>query len=466
MPSLAPVAQFVRRRPFLAALWTLVALAAAIQLVRLTTFMVDPHRPSASVLPGNRFFREHSCLTSFTEAARFAEGGQANVYDPYLYSEPGCADLLTCRERSMGPLKVDIYQYPPAFLLLPATALALSSDFWTIRTGWFFVQVALLAAATILLARWIGGTSGVAVAVLSVVIWASPSTLVGIQLGNFQATAFALSVLGMIALASGRSPAGGAAIGFAAASKLYPAILPVYLLARRQWRAVAWIAAGGVLATLGALAMVGTRPFVDFLHYQMPRLNSGEAFFWVDLPPAVLVNYGIYGLLGRLRGLGILDFTRETGALVSAWYGGGLFAAALLAGWSISRSDRTAGDERDRLREAQVWLALLNLGSFRSPFVPDAYALMGTLWLLTLVAAERPPLTVTRVFAFAVPAALFALVLDGIFATPPRWLLLLTLVNQLASLGLNGWVLARAVSPAPAAVRRREAVAIESSANL
>ena len=459
MPGLPAVAI---RRPVLAALWLIVALAAAIQLVRLGVYMVDPHRPSASVLPANQFFREHSCLTSFTEAARFAASGKANVYDPYLYSEPGCADLLTCRERSMGPLKVDIYQYPPTFLLLPALAAAVTEDFWTIRTGWFFVQVALLAAATVLLARWIGGSPGVAVALLSVVIWASPSTLVGIQLGNFQATAFALGVLGMIALATGRAAVGGAAIGFAAASKLYPAVLPVYLLGRRRWRALVWIAAGGVVSTLAALALVGPRPFIDFVRYQMPRLNSGDAFFWVDLPQAVLVNYGVYGLLGRLRALGVFEFTRETGALVSAWYGVALFAVALLAGWSMSRADRSGGDERDRLREAQVWLALLNLGSFRSPFVPDAYALMGTMWLLTLLAAERAPLTASRVFGFGLAAVMFALVLDGIFVTPPKSLLVLTLVNQLASLGLNGWVLARAIMPAAVVSRARQPVAVGS----
>ena len=49
---------------------------------------------------------------------------------------------------------------------------------------------------------------------------------------------------------------------------------------------------------------------------------------------------------------------------------------------------RANGHERLRLRTAQVWLGLLSLASFRSPFVPDAYALIGTLWLLTLMAAE------------------------------------------------------------------------------
>lgn len=453
MVSRTAISTFARRHPLLAAIWLIAALAAAVQVGRLTVFMADAERASMSVMPGRTFFRQHSCLSSFTEAARFAAEGNRNVYDPRLYSAPGCGDdLLKCSERPSGPFLVDIYQYPPTFLLLPAVVRTLTGDFFLVRTGWFVVQVLSLAAAILLLARWVGRTAGVAAAALSVLLWVSPSTLLGIQIGNFQATAYALSVLGMVWLSTGRLAAGGAAVGFAAASKLFPGVLFVYLLARRRWRAAAWIVAGGVLSTLAAVALVGTRPFSDFLQYQFPRLNSGDAFFWIDMPPAVPVNYGIYGLLGRLRLLGLLEFTRETGALVSSVYGGLLFVAALGAGWMRARASRAIDDEPSRLREAQVWLALLNLGSFRSPFVPDAYALMGTTWLLTLVAAEWTRVTAWRALAFAAAASSFALVFDGIWIDrPPRWALVLSLGNQILALGLNGWVLARALRAVSAA---------------
>jgi hypothetical protein len=445
-------AALARRHPVLAALWLVVALGAVVQMTRLSVFMVDAERGSMSVMPGRTFFRSHSCLSSFTEAARFAAEGHRNVYDPRLYSAPGCGDdLLKCSERPIGPLLVDIYQYPPAFLALPALVRVATGDFFLIRTAWFFVQVGLLAAATLLLARWIGGRSGAIAAALSVLLWASPSSLLGIQIGNFQATAYALSVLGMVALATGRLRLGGTAVGFAAASKLYPGVLFAYLVARRAWRPAAWILAGGVLSTGVAMALVGTRPFVDFVQYQFPRLNSADAFFWVDLPPAVPINYGIYGFLGRLRLLGVLDSTRETGALVSSVYGGVLFIAAIAAGWSRARSRPALDDGGSRLREAQLWLALLNLGSFRSPFVPDAYALMGTTWLLTLVAAEWRSATGARALALAAAAVMFALVFDGIWvAEVPRWVVLLTLGNQLLALGLNAGVLGRAILAARA----------------
>jgi hypothetical protein len=481
----------IRRHPWLAALWLIAALAAAVQLGRLGIFMLDADRAALSVLPGRKFFREHSCLTSFTEAARFAREGGRNVYDPREYMAAGCGDdLMKCGERFIGPLTVDLYQYPATFLLLPTLARAVTHDFLLIRTGWFVLQVGLLLAATLLLARWIGGTAGAAAAALSVALWMSPSTLVGIQLGNFQATAYALSVLGMIALSTGRFAIGGAAVGFAAASKLFPGVLFVYLAAARRWRAAGWIAAGAALSTIAALALVGTRPFVDFVQYQMPRLNSGEAFFWIDVPPIAPINYGVYGLLGRLRALGAIEFTRDTGAFVSTMYGGVLFLATIAAGlasssvgsrspkgldYSSSSSPKGLDYGRslwtvvvqpfraaspatmERLRAAQLWLALLNLGSFRSPFVPDAYALMGTTWLLTLVAAGWTRLTAARALFFAAAVAMFALVFDGLWpADPPRWAVVLTLGNQLLALGLNAWVLARAIrsiAAAPAPLR-------------
>jgi hypothetical protein len=454
MVSRSELTAFARRHPIVAAIWLAVALAGAVQVARLSVFMVDAERASASILPGRTFFRQHSCLSSFTEAARFAAEGNRNVYDPRLYSAPGCGDdLLKCSERPIGPFLVDIYQYPPAFLLLPALARTLTDDFYLVRTGWFVVQVGLLAVATLLLARWIGGTAGAITAMLSVSLWASPSTLLGIQIGNFQATAYALSVLGMIALANGRFPAGGIAVGFAAASKLYPGVLLVYLMAGRRTRAAAWIIGGGVVTTLAAAALIGVKPFVDFVQYQFPRLNSGDAFFWMDLAPAVPINYGIYGLLGKLRLLGLLDTTRATGALVSSVYGAALFVAAAAVGWAASRTRRPDG-EGTRLREAQVWLALLNLGSFRSPFVPDAYALMGTTWLLTMIAAESRSIIAQRALVFAAAAVMFSLVFDGIWVTdPPRWVVVLTLANQLLAFGLNGWVLVRMMLSRTAIVR-------------
>lgn len=48
---------------------------------------------------------------------------------------------------------------------------------------------------------------------------------------------------------------------------------------------------------------------------------------------------------------------------------------------------------------------------------------------------------------------MFALVFDGIFTEPPRWVVIVTPVNQLAALALDASVVARANLPKRAAAR-------------
>ena len=111
---------------------------------------------------------------------------------------------------------------------------------------------------------------------------------------------------------------------------------------------------------------------------------------------------------------------------------------AIVGGRRLQRLTATATDASlVRLRHAQLWLGLLSLASFRSPFVPDAYGLVGTLWLLTLIAAERQRL---REWAALVAlGAAFSVVLDGgLVPTPvPVWMTLASLAIQLAAYGVN-----------------------------
>jgi hypothetical protein len=117
--------------------------------------------------------------------------------------------------------------------------------------------------------------------------------------------------------------------------------------------------------------------------------------------------------------------------------------------------------ERLRLRKAQVWLGLLSLASFRSPFVPDAYALFGTLWLLTLVAAEGHWRTRGRIFLVVAGAAAM-IVLDGgpVTAPVPAWIMAATLGVQLVAIAFNAViVLTPGRAPLAARVSRSPATA-------
>lgn len=437
---------------------TVLALFAAstFYTVRLSAFMFDATLADFSVLPNRPFFRAHSCLTAYTEAARLARSG-TNIFDIAVYTDP--AKPGENASRYIGPLEVDVYQYPPAFLVLPRAAVAFGLDLFTIRRLWFALQSAVLLAAMVVLARWVGGRSGLLLLLLVPLVWLSPTTRLALQIGNFQVTAVPLAVLAMVAFARGRESRGGLALGFPIVSKIFPGVLGVLLVVERQWRAVWWTVAWAVACTLAAWLAVGSTPFVDFVRYQLPRIASGEAFFWMNAPESAPFNFGIHGLMIKLRTLDV-PFTSPIAANRAATiYGVLLLALAVHVALRL-RTLPALGLAPDivRLRQAQIWLGLLSLASFRSPFVPDAYALVATLWLVTLVAAEghwRLPGWI----ALAVAGASTMIVLDGgVIPVPvPAWIIVASLAWQVLAIAFNtaivltpGRGVARSQVPLPA----------------
>ena len=410
------------------------AVAAVAYTTRLTLFMVDANRINYSVLD-RAFFRTHSCLSSYTEAARLAAAG-ANVFDPAQYADrlPGGEHVA----HYIGPFEVDLYQYPPPFLLLPAVARAAGWDFFAVRTGWFVIQIAVLLAGLVIAARWVGGARGVAAALLIPLIFLAPTTRLALQIGNFQLTAFPLAVLAMIAFSRGRTLAGGFALALCAVSKIFPGVLGLVLLVQRQWRAAAATIGASALLVAVALATVGSRPFIDFVLYQVPRIDSGAAFFWIEFPDMAPVNQSVYGLATKLRALGVPGTGAAGARALSSIYALVLIGIAIVGVRRLARLDALGAEPSlVRLRHAQLWLGLLSLASFRSPFVPDAYGLVGTLWLLTLLAAEGTSLM--RWTLVLTAGAVFSIVLDGglVPATVPIWLIVVTLAIQLGAYGVN-----------------------------
>jgi len=150
------------------------------------------------------------------------------------------------------------------------------------------------------------------------------------------------------------------------------------------------------------------------------------------------VNQSVYGLVTKLRALGVPGTSAATANLASSVYALLLMVVAVIGARRLQRlTDASADASLIRLRHAQLWLGLLSLASFRSPFVPDAYGLVGTLWLLTLLATERQ-----RIAEWGALIALgvsFSIVLDGgLVPTPvPVWMTLGSLAIQLAAYGIN-----------------------------
>ncbi len=364
------------------------AVLALVQLGRLAVFMVDGGQTRYSWLPASAWETRHSCLTAYFVAAE-AAGNGGDVFDGALYTAADDDKSRPRRPRMLGPFVIDVYEYPPPFLVLPRAARLLTSDFTRTRALWFGLNGAAVLAAMLLVAARLGPEAGTRAALLVPLAWAGIPMANLMQKGNVQALVVTLAIAGMVLLERRRFVAGAAALAFATASKLFPGVLVVYLLARRQWRAVAWTAAMGIVFALAALVDLGWRPYAAFVSH-LPLLMSGEAFPALRNPAAVAMNYSVPGLVFKARLFGVpgMGFTA---AKVVGW----LYTALLL--WVIF------GAARRRTVTAfapLVWLAIVVLGTLRSPFLPQAYAPVPPLWLLTLLAATYVP--TTRVIALAV----------------------------------------------------------------
>ena len=74
---------------------------------------------------------------------------------------------------------------------------------------------------------------------------AAPTIVGTLQAGNVQLLSSAPRRWRMLLFERRRHAAGGLLLAYAIVSKLFPGVLVLYLLLRRDWRAVGWTAAMG-----------------------------------------------------------------------------------------------------------------------------------------------------------------------------------------------------------------------------
>lgn len=356
-----------------------VLLAVALVLfARLTIFMVDPSRTSAALFPFSDWDSRHSCVSAYFVAAQAAGEGR-NVYDDGLYSLPADPGAMR-RARTLGYFKVDVYEYPPPFLLLPRALRLLAPEFLAFRLLWFILNALVVAVALLVVARSMDEPHATRALLFAPLVLAAVPMFSALQKGNLQLVVVALSMLGMVLIERGRAAAGGLLLAYATASKLFPGLLILYLLVRRQWRALAWTAGWGVVLTLATLADLGWGAMREFFDH-LPRLLSGEAFPAFRNPGAMANNFSIPGLVFKLKVLGIESI--GFGAMKAL---GWLYT--IVAVWATVAVARRPLSARDL---PLAWLAIVVIASLRSPFLPQAYAAFPAVWLLALLAAADAP---------------------------------------------------------------------------
>lgn len=411
------------RHPRLCALWLAFAVLAVVRTAGVALFMADPNLPQASAMWFDDFYIRHNCFSAWWKAALLARDGVENIYasEPYAGFE--------------GRFKLDDFLYLPQFLILPLAGIATGADFLQLRALWFTIEGLLVAIAMLSLCRWIGDDGGCRSALLVPLVWLSTPVLLTLQIGNFQLAAIAMSVLAMVLFERRQPVLGGALLGFAV-FKIFPAVLCGYLLFARRWRALAWTI-GFILAySVVAWLALGGKPFDAFVHYELPRIVNGDAWSWLEnegLEAVVAINDSVPGLVLKLRQLGVAGMSHAAqSGLTWTWTAVVIALTALTAMRSAAFT---------RMQHGMVWLALLALAAFRSPFVPDTYGLFPVIWLWSLLAADAwPRPRRLALFAFLWLAFTAVLPFSGAFATDLHLRLALSGVSQCLAVAACLWV--------------------------
>ena len=389
-----------RRDRLLFGFWFVLSVFVCYRVACLGVFMGDVDRSSYAIAPHLRelsdpvlakpFFVKHNCFTCYILAAHLADNNVENIYDASKYRD---AQDKTVIHRTIGDkLNIDRYQYPPPFLLMPKALWAVSRDFFEARTYGYVLNLVVFGLTAVVLAVWLGGRGFGAHWFLWPVVLAAPITLSTLQIGNVHFLILCISILALPAFETNRNALGAALLGFAIVSKIFPGVLLLYLLTRRRYRAVIATGVAMALFCLAALMIWGVGPYRAFVDYQVPRLISGEAFFFAwEHVGAMTSNSSVVGALFKLDKLGWLGGVnpRSVAGFVTWGYTATLVAATVFAGWRIGRT--TAGtpsppsDATSRVLLAQLWVAILILGQLRSPFLPWSYGNIAIVWLLALL---------------------------------------------------------------------------------
>lgn len=364
----------------LRALSAVAAIAALVAFARLAIFIVDPSQIELSTNPDSKFSVHHNCATAYFVAAK-ASSTSPDPYADSLYTARDDDPTKVRKPLTMGPFNVDVFEYPPPFLLLPRALRLLTPEFQPFRMLWFGLGSAFILIVMVVTARLLGPVCGMRALLLTPLAWLFLPMIDVAQKENIQAVIIAMSVLGMVLLDRRRFVAGGALLGFATVAKLYPGLLVVYLAVRRDWRALAWTAAFGALYVVAAAIDIGPAVYRSFAHH-MPGLLGGEAFPAFRNPAAIAINLSIPGLVFKAKLFGLAGAATFANMKLVGW----IYTLVAIAATVVLARRATPDDEKPI-----VWLAVLILGTLRSPFLPIAYAAVSAGWLLTLIAARYEP---------------------------------------------------------------------------
>ena len=214
----------------------------------------------------------HPDLDVYLRGARDLAQGKS-LYEPFV-------------QQSGDPALRTAFIYPPLFAILMLPFLLLPAA--AVPMAWLLVTHATLVLAFVLLMRRLRASRTIGLLALIVTLAFYPLWVDASQ-AQANLPILLLITLGVLGVTDGK-PRAGIWIGFAAALKLTPALLLIWLLAERRFRAAAWLM-GGVVALTSAAALVRPLDSLTYARLVVPQLAGGTAYY---------SNESIAGVVARL----------------------------------------------------------------------------------------------------------------------------------------------------------------------
>ncbi len=218
-------------------------------------------------------------------------------YAKFAFTHPGPAiydhDAMFAFQRGLfdGQLKSQPFVYPPPYLFLVAPLAAF--DIWTAAVLWGIASVAAFTLA-VCGGRWQGWI--VALCVLG------PATTLCLGYGQ-NGLLLAALLVGGLRLLPARPGWGGVLLALACVKPQMAVLLPVALLAGRQWRAIGAAMVTGLLLIVASTLWIGPLAWVD---WYVSLLAQGDyAATWISAYRQPTVT-GVLSLFGVARATGLV----------------------------------------------------------------------------------------------------------------------------------------------------------------
>lgn len=189
------------------------------------------------------------------------------------------------------------YIYPPIFAILMLPLAFVS--FFKAKLIWLVINQVLLALGTIFLLKCtknLGRTAKIAIVALTLMM---TPIIFNQQMGNVNVALFFLIVLTLFLIIKDRQWLAGVPLGLAVSIKIIPAVLVIYLLFKKRYKAAASaLAVSGLLMAIG-ISVCGWNTTVAFFKEVLPKIGwlSRET----DIPTKYsTINQSLHGLIIRL----------------------------------------------------------------------------------------------------------------------------------------------------------------------